>query len=1853
MKKICAILFLSFVIMNFSKAQTQFQAKEVFGAEAEKIFYGADHIWLKQANIVPTFIQFREDKALSETDFLFHLRKQFHLPVNYTFQQIGEEKDQINYTHKRFQLLVNNIAVKDGIFILHIRAGKVIKYNGYLFNRVAVGSTPSIDEAAALRNALNAVHATKYKWEMPEEEAFIKIEQKKSTATYYPKGELTIMQKDGNIASTNFVLCWKFDVYAHAPMGRYNVYVDAITGAIINTENEICTSDAAGTAITVYRGSRPFTTDSTSSTNYRLRETARGLGINTYDLRRGTSYGAAIDFTDSNNVWNNINANKDQYATDAHWGAEKTSDFYTTMGRSSIDGAGYPLNLYVHYSTSYVNAFWDGTKMTFGDGNSTYSPLVSLDITGHEITHGLDQFTAGLTYSYESGALNESFSDIFGNAIEYYADSALASWLIGEDIGAAFRSMSSPNSYSQPDTYLGTLWYTGSADAGGVHTNSGVQNFWYYLLCMGGSGTNDLGNAYSVTALGRAKANNIAWRNLVTYLTSGSQYADARFYAIQSAIDLYGACTPEVVSTTNAWYAVGVGPLYSATVDAQFTNSLSVGCSVPFTVNFTNTSYNADAFTWDFGDGTTSSSISPSHTYTAFGTYTVKLIASGGACGTDSIISAGLVNLSTSNPCVVVLPASGSADVQTSCNGTVYDNGGQYGAYSDLTNSNVTISPAGASTVTLTYSRFRMENTYDFVYIYDGPSTASPLIRSSTGYSLPTTITSSGPSITIRQFTDESVVDTGFAISWTCNILTPIANFRGIDSISCTGTVRFTDLSTRSPTSWRWNFGDGDTSFLQNPTHTYLANGTYTVTLIATNSTGSSTLTKTGYITVNKPAGPTGVSGFRCGAGSVAIGIVPTAGVVNWYATSTGGTSLGTGTTFNTPSISSTTTYYAEVTNAGCVSLRTPITASIRSTSSGSFSTSICSGSAYLFNGVNRTTAGSYLDTLVNVAGCDSFVTLNLSIRSTSVGSFAVSVCYGSSYFFNGISRSGTGSYLDTLPNYVGCDSVVTLHLTVRAASAGSFAIGICSGSTYLFNGVNRSISGTYLDTVANSLGCDSVITLNLSVTPSVSGSLSRSICFGSGFLFNGSLRTATGTYLDTLSSFAGCDSVVSLLLTVRSLSVGSFGINICSGSSYLFNDISRSIAGSYIDTVTNSTGCDSIVTLNLTVSGELSGTLNQSICAGASYLFNGVLRTITGAYADTLTSSTGCDSIVTLDLVVRAPSTGFLSTSICAGASYLYNGVNLTRSGSYLDTLSNSSGCDSTVTLYLTVGAPLTGSFSRAICPGGSYLFNSISRTLAGSYLDTLRTAGGCDSIVTLNLSVLGSCALLNDAICSPINFSSSGVFVETAVWNLGSDNPDCDTLVGNSSAAGIDAGEPVGSAPGAGGSQKTMWYFVGAPSCAANSVRFSTNTEPTNYNTRLTAYHRISSLSCLGPYTELASNDDVGISPLANASTLVLTPGSGTASSATFNPGSPIYVQVSGFNGDAGNYGVIVDIDAPDLTVGTVTSSTASINLSSAIRAYGTLSGVYIRYRRVGDAASTYTQVTLSGAASSYTLSGLSSDVGYDVWAMYRCAAEDRWVSKKVSIHTTPGCTAPLAGPTVSTTGSTCSSVSINWTPSSLATRYIVSWRKVGSTSYSSRTVTAPASSYSTGTVLLSGTAYEFWVTAICSGGAMNTSPITTFVTCGTSLLRKTDDYSAISEGVYAYEDNDFMYLPINAIAQTISALYPNLTEVALSNSNVVEMDKYNSTVTLANQEQIQLNPNPANNDATIRYILPAESSILTIKVTDIQGQVRLHETLYEPSIEGIYSLNLSQIAAGIYFVTIEADNYSQTRKLLISKD
>lgn len=890
--------------MGFSQKE-----KIYYGSEANQKISGAELIRYTERSTAPNFIKLQVGKLVDEKLEKLWLQKVLAMKEQDNFKLINVEKDQLGMEHYRYRQTYFNYPVEASMYLVHKKAGKVIAANGDYFPSINAATQANFSQSVAIQKAKNHIGAEKYMWEET-------LSQGKHSDEFKPTVELVVTAADGDIMHKNFVLAYKVDIYAQKPLSRNYVFVDALTGNILYTKNRIHTADTLGTAHTKYSGVQQITTDYTGST-FRLRESGRGNGVNTYDMNNGTSYGSATDFTDADNNWNNVNSQQDEVATDAHWGAEKTYDYYwNNFGRNSIDGNGFTLNSYVHYSNSYVNAFWDGQRMTYGDGNGTsYTPLVPIDVAGHEITHGLTSFTADLIYQNESGALNESFSDIFGAAIEFY--SKTGDWLMGEECstsGTGFRSMSNPNSKGDPDTYLGTNWYSGTADNGGVHTNSGVQNFWFYLLTDGGAGTNDNGDAYSVTGIGISKAAAISYRNLTIYLTSTSNYSDARFYAIQSAIDLYGACTQEVESTTDAWYAVGVGSNYIPQVIADFNATPTNSCSAPTIVQFSNTSVNASSFIWDFGDGNTSTQNDPTHTYTAVGTYDVQLIATGGACGSDTMTKTAFIVIDTSNACDVILSQSTSIQTQTACSGTVYDNGGQNNDYTGNTDYQVTIQPSGAANVTLNFSSFNFEDGYDYLYIYDGSSTSAPLIGAYTGSNLPNggTITSTYGSITIRQYTDPFLEASGFAAAWNCNYATsaPTVDFKANITNACDGEIYFIDQSTNGPTSWSWNFGDGSTSTQQNPTHFYQNDGTYNVTLTATNSFGNNSITKNGYITVSRNAAPTSSGVTRCGEGSVTLS-ASGAGTIYWYNSATSTTPIGIGNTLNTGTVSSSTVFYA------------------------------------------------------------------------------------------------------------------------------------------------------------------------------------------------------------------------------------------------------------------------------------------------------------------------------------------------------------------------------------------------------------------------------------------------------------------------------------------------------------------------------------------------------------------------------------------------------------------------------------------------------------------------------------------------------------------------------------------------------------------------------------------------------------------------------------------------------------------------------------------------------------------------------------------------------------------------------
>jgi Zn-dependent metalloprotease len=345
-----------------------------------------------------------------------------------------------------------------------------------------------------------------------------------------------------------------------------HVVTDAATGKKLYEYQGIET----GTGNTMYSGTVTLGTTQSGST-YNLTDGARGAH-KTYNLNRGTS-GTGTLFSGSDDVWGNGNpSNAETAGADAHYGAALTWDYYKNVhGRSGIRGDGVGAYSRVHYGNNYVNAFWSDSCfcMTYGDGSGNTHPLTSIDVAGHEMTHGVTANTARLVYSGESGGLNEATSDIFGSTVEFYANNSsdIGDYLIGEEIdingdGTPLRYMDKPSK----DGASKDSWYSGIGSID-VHYSSGPANHFFYLLSEG-SGTKVInGVTYNsptsdglpVTGIGRAKAEKIWFRALSTKFTSNTNYAGARTGTLAAAGELYGTTSAEYTAVQHAWAGVAVG----------------------------------------------------------------------------------------------------------------------------------------------------------------------------------------------------------------------------------------------------------------------------------------------------------------------------------------------------------------------------------------------------------------------------------------------------------------------------------------------------------------------------------------------------------------------------------------------------------------------------------------------------------------------------------------------------------------------------------------------------------------------------------------------------------------------------------------------------------------------------------------------------------------------------------------------------------------------------------------------------------------------------------------------------------------------------------------------------------------------------------------------------------------------------------------------------------------------------------------------------------------------------------------------------------------------------------------------
>jgi phosphosulfolactate synthase (CoM biosynthesis protein A) len=285
--------------------------------------------------------------------------------------------------------------------------------------------------------------------------------------------------------------------------------------------------------------------------------------------------------------------------------------------------------------------------------------------------------------------------------------------------------------------------------------------------------------------------------------------------------------------------------------------------------------------------------------------------------------------------------------------------------------------------------------------------------------------------------------------------------------------------------------------------------------------------------------------------------------------------------------------------------------------------------------------------------------------------------------------------------------------------------------------GAYQSAAGDYVDSLSTASGCDSLVTTTLTISPVITNSVSASICSGDSLFVGGAYQSAAGDYVDSLSTASGCDSLVTTTLTISPVITNSVSASICSGDSLFIGGAYQSAAGDYVDSLSTASGCDSLVTTTLTISPVITNSVSASICSGDSLFIGGAYQSAAGAYLDSFSSASGCDSLVTTTLTISPVITNSVSSSICSGDSLFVGGAYQSAAGVYLDSFSSASGCDSLVTTTLSVTtASSSTDIQQAACDftwidGVTYTASNSTATF------TTSNALGCDSVVTLDLTI------------------------------------------------------------------------------------------------------------------------------------------------------------------------------------------------------------------------------------------------------------------------------------------------------------------------------------------------------------------------------------------------------------------------------------------------------------------------------------------------------------------------------------
>lgn len=508
----------------------------------------------------------KEGIAIDNQQFINQYKSLLRLTETDELKLLKSETDDYGITHSRYERIYKNYPVANQVLLFHSRGNHLESVNGDIDISIEVTSDRILfSKEESINRAKLFFPAHQYAWQNPQREKEKKEMMHDSKATHYPWPRLVWKQKHGN---TKYELCYQVDLVTDFLEAK-RLFINAATGELVysyflNTE---CTPTETPTN---FYGTRPISTmytyTPTTGTRYYLWNNCSPAFIRTREMFAGDT----TDYYTFSNLWALYTS-----AATSHWGVQQAAGYFLNVHARqgwNNNNAG----CYVYQRPYWQNASGLGGYLHFGEAEMTgrSDDWNSLDIAAHEYAHLVTESSAGLIYEKESGALNESFSDIFGVACYQYNFGFNDNiWKVGYDRTSVtnannhlfIRDMENPNTLNDPDTYQGTNWVNTNVqydpgDYWGVHTNSGVQNFMFYLLIAGGAGTNDHGHTYYVESISIVDARRIAYQALTAYLGPNSNHADARNAWVQAARNIFGSCSYQAIRTGKAWDAVGLPP---------------------------------------------------------------------------------------------------------------------------------------------------------------------------------------------------------------------------------------------------------------------------------------------------------------------------------------------------------------------------------------------------------------------------------------------------------------------------------------------------------------------------------------------------------------------------------------------------------------------------------------------------------------------------------------------------------------------------------------------------------------------------------------------------------------------------------------------------------------------------------------------------------------------------------------------------------------------------------------------------------------------------------------------------------------------------------------------------------------------------------------------------------------------------------------------------------------------------------------------------------------------------------------------------------------------------------------------